>query len=165
MHRDVKPGNMLVKQDGHLILADFGIARVAEDIRTLVTGQVTSCTLPYMSPEQLMGEDVDRRSDLYSLAVSLYQLLIGRPPFYTRDIATQIRLKTPVPIPGLPDYANAALLKGLAKEPHDRQSTCAALVAELAGGVPIEARVPLERPRKGGDADLAGRRDDALRLN
>jgi len=136
LHRDVKPGNMLLTKHGNVRLADFGIARVVRDTETRLTGKETSGTLLYMSPEQLLGEKCDHRSDLYSLAASLYELLRGHPPFHTGSIPTQIQFKAPPPIEEIPDYVNAALLKGLAKKPESRYSTCAELWQDLSGRIP-----------------------------
>lgn len=120
LHRDVKPANMLLATGGTVKLADFGIARAAKDTQTRVTGQITSGTLLYMSPEQQMGDAVDARSDVYSFAASLYELLSGNPPFHTGNVALQILQKQPEPIEGVPRHVNAALIIGLAKKPEAR---------------------------------------------
>ncbi len=79
MHRDIKPGNVILANDGQVKLADFGIARIESSVMTVV-GTVLG-TPAYMSPEQLMGQSIDRRSDIYSAGVLLYQLLTGVRPF------------------------------------------------------------------------------------
>lgn len=131
LHRDVKPGNVLLGKDGSLRLADFGIARTAQQLRTRATGEMTSGTLLYISPEQLLGEELDARSDLYSLAASVYELLSGAPPFYEGSLITQIQMKQPSPIEHVADEINAVLLKALSKNPHHRQDTCGSFCAEL----------------------------------
>ncbi|MFP4502229.1 MAG: SUMF1/EgtB/PvdO family nonheme iron enzyme [Candidatus Hydrogenedentota bacterium] len=150
LHRDVKPGNMLVAQDGTLKLADFGIARIAKDTQTRLTGHATSGTLAYMSPQQLMNEKAHRndpRNDVYAFAVTLYELLSGDPPFTGGDISMQIMMKQPEPLEDVPPHVNGALLHGLAKEVVERPPNCAALVKllEQAAARPREG----ERPREG----------------
>src|SRR4029077_13219306 len=81
IHRDIKPGNILLEQSGQRVkLTDFGLARLAEDVRLTSTGLVAGTPL-YMSPEQASGEELDARSDLFSLGVVLYELAAGEPPF------------------------------------------------------------------------------------
>ncbi|MDX6632149.1 MAG: eukaryotic-like serine/threonine-protein kinase, partial [Solirubrobacterales bacterium] len=80
VHRDVKPQNVLIDRDGRAKLTDFGIARTLGRAGLTVTGRILGTT-DYVSPEQAMGEDVDERSDIYSLGVVLYEMLIGDVPF------------------------------------------------------------------------------------
>src|SRR5262245_51576837 len=81
IHRDIKPGNLLVAEGGRLVLADFGVARVAEDDSSLVTRTGALLGTPaFMSPEQATGGDLDARSDLYSVGATLYQLASGSLP-------------------------------------------------------------------------------------
>ena len=84
LHRDVKPGNILVRQDRRATLVDFGLAKRMTDSEITDHGHVVG-TYRYMSPEQARGEAVDRRSDLYSLGATLYELIAGRPPFPHRN--------------------------------------------------------------------------------
>jgi serine/threonine protein kinase len=83
-HRDIKPGNVLVRQDRRATLVDFGLAKRMTDAEITDHGHVVG-TYRYMSPEQARGEPLDRRSDLYALGVTLYELLAGRPPFVQRN--------------------------------------------------------------------------------
>lgn len=131
LHRDVKPANIMVDTKGRLLLADFGIARTAREVQARLTGELTSGTLLYVSPEQLMGERLDSRSDLYSLAATLYELLAGAPPFSSGSIITQIQMKPAPPIHGLPDGVNEVLLKALAKDPNRRQDSCGAFCRDV----------------------------------
>jgi len=132
LHRDVKPANILLTNEDDVRLADFGIARTAREARSRVTGHVTSGTLLFMSPEQLMGEPLDQRSDVYSLAATLYEMLSGAPPFYKGSIVSQIQSKRPDPIPFCNDPVNRIVLKGLQKNPRDRYASSGEMFAELA---------------------------------
>lgn len=132
VHRDIKPANILLS-DGHAIVADFGIARaISEAAGDELTG--TGCvvgTPEYMSPEQASGEEaIDGRSDVYSLACVLYEMLGGEPPFTGRTpqaVLARHRQEPPLPLsvirPNLPREVEEALRTGLAKIPADRFST------------------------------------------
>ena len=92
VHRDLKPANLMVDARNHLKVADFGIASSLNDAHTRYTGATTTRgTLSYMSPQQLMGQRPCVSHDIYSLGATLYDLLTGRPPFYSGDISLQIR--------------------------------------------------------------------------
>lgn len=131
LHRDVKPGNLLLGLDGAVRLADFGVARSVQDGHARVTGEVTCGTLLYMSPEQLRGGALDPRSDLYSLAATAYTLFSGRPPFHEGHLISQIQLQPPPPIAHLPPALNAVLAEALAKDPGGRPPDCTAFVRLL----------------------------------
>jgi serine/threonine-protein kinase len=138
VHRDIKPGNILVAQDGALKVGDFGIAKAAfasGDITT--TGNILG-TVTYISPEQARGEEPDARSDLYSLGIVLYQLLLGRPPFAAEtQIGTAMKHVQEPPSPprsikaGVPKALEAAILKSLEKQPADRFASAADMRAAL----------------------------------
>ncbi|HVL04268.1 MAG TPA: protein kinase, partial [Acidimicrobiales bacterium] len=81
VHRDVKPGNVLISPNGQVKVADFGIARAVSNQENLTQAGTVMGTATYFSPEQARGESVDPRSDVYSLGVVLYEMLTGRPPF------------------------------------------------------------------------------------
>ena len=136
VHRDIKPDNLLLQPlpgqavDGEpelrVIVTDFGLAKLQYGGIQTQTGAFMG-TLPYMSPEQCQGGELDGRSDLYSLGVVLYQLVTGRLPFDvkspTEALHQHVNVVPPVPAqlrPGLPDPVNALLLRALAKEPADR---------------------------------------------
>ena len=92
VHRDVKPANMLVRKDGHLLLSDFGIAKLLEATSNLTRVGTGIGTPQYMSPEQGTGQPVDRRSDIYSLGIVLFHCLTGHVP-YTADNPLTITVK------------------------------------------------------------------------
>jgi eukaryotic-like serine/threonine-protein kinase len=153
VHRDIKPGNVMVTRNGDVKVMDFGIARAMSDAQATMTqtAQVIG-TAQYLSPEQARGERVDSRSDLYSTGCLLYELLTGRPPF-TGDspvaIAYQHVRENPVPPsrvdPDVPPWADAIVLKAMAKSPADRYQTAADMRADLqraASGLPVAAAPP-----------------------
>jgi len=153
VHRDIKPGNVMVTRNGDIKVMDFGIARAMSDAQATMTqtAQVIG-TAQYLSPEQARGERVDSRSDLYSTGCLLYELLTGRPPF-TGDspvaIAYQHVRENPVPPsrvdPDVPPWADAIVLKAMAKSPADRYQTAADMRADLqraASGMPVSAAPP-----------------------
>src|SRR6201999_1936888 len=153
VHRDIKPGNVMVTRNGDVKVMDFGIARAMSDAQATMTqtAQVIG-TAQYLSPEQARGDRVDSRSDLYSAGCLLYELLTGRPPF-TGDspvaIAYQHVRENPVPPtrldPSLPPWADSIVLKAMAKSPADRYQTAADMRADLqraASGLPVAAAPP-----------------------
>jgi beta-lactam-binding protein with PASTA domain/tRNA A-37 threonylcarbamoyl transferase component Bud32 len=153
VHRDIKPGNVMVTRNGDVKVMDFGIARAMSDAQATMTqtAQVIG-TAQYLSPEQARGERVDSRSDLYSTGCLLYELLTGRPPF-TGDspvaIAYQHVRENPVPPsrvdPDVPAWADPIVLKAMAKSPADRYQTAAEMRADLqraASGMPVAAPPP-----------------------
>lgn len=125
LHRDIKPANILLDSDQQIRIADFGIAGTLLEQEDQETIHPTQGTLYYMSPEQLTGGRPDPRSDLYSLSATIYELINGSPPFCDGDIISQIQLKPAPPIEHLPQAVNKVILKALAKQPHQRQSSCA----------------------------------------
>jgi serine/threonine-protein kinase len=137
VHRDIKPGNLLLDHNDRLAVADFGIARVAWEDQLTATGQVLG-TAAYLSPEQAMGEAATAASDRYALAVVAYELLAGARPFEAEHFAAQARAHVEDPPPPASERApelsravDAVLERGLAKDPADRWPSSAAFVDAL----------------------------------
>jgi predicted MFS family arabinose efflux permease/tRNA A-37 threonylcarbamoyl transferase component Bud32 len=146
VHRDVKPANLLVRNDGVAKLTDFGIARITQDTGLTRTGEAMG-TPHYMSPEALhlrADHPVGPRSDQYSLAVVAFELLSGRLPFQADSIgALVLQIVTVAPPPlGLSSAVDAVLQKALAKELSDRYPSCSDFIEALAQACAGTARVP-----------------------
>lgn len=131
IHRDIKPGNVMLAKNGDVKVMDFGIARAVADAHaTMTQANAVMGTAQYLSPEQARGEVVDARSDLYSAGCLLYELLTGRPPFQGENavsVAYQHVSETPVPPsqidPAVPPALDGLVMKALAKNPADRYQT------------------------------------------
>ncbi len=132
IHRDIKPSNMMITPQGVIKLMDFGIARAGDEHTLTMTG-TTLGSLGYMSPEQVKGEPTDARSDLYSVGVSLYEMVTGQRPFRADSdysiMAAHVKEMPKAPIelqPGLPTALNDIIFMAIAKEPAKRFQTAAA---------------------------------------
>jgi len=138
VHRDVKPSNVLVDERGNCLLMDFGIAKIVEGTAQFTeTGGIVG-TPAYMSPEQGLGQELDGRSDIYSLGVMLYEMATGRPPFDAETpMAIVIKhIHDPLPPPrtinpALSEALERVILKSLTKQPEDRYATAADMVRAL----------------------------------
>jgi hypothetical protein len=138
VHRDVKPGNILLSDDGRVLVTDFGIAKAAESSSDLTeVGQVVG-TAKYLSPEQVQGQPLDGRSDVYSLGVVLYEMLTGRVPFSGENSTTTALARiTTTPLrprqvrAGIPRAVEDIVLKAMARQPDERYQSAAALRAAL----------------------------------
>jgi serine/threonine protein kinase len=134
LHRDVKPGNLLLREDASVAFIDFGLARQLR-LESDITGAGAIFGTPhYMSPEQGHGAPLDERSDLYSLGVVLYEMLTGQKPYLAETPLAVIYLHANAPIPRLPTAL--APLQGLldqllAKRPEHRPASAAAIVARI----------------------------------
>src|SRR3954454_712921 len=137
VHRDIKPANLILTSTGLLKIMDFGIARAQGTQRMTRDGSIVG-TLAYMSPEQCRGQDVDGRTDQYSLAIVLYEMLTGKVPFEasTDYELMQAHINSPPEwpsrrVPGIAPHAEKALMKALSKKAHDRFPTLTAFKEAL----------------------------------
>jgi len=137
IHRDVKPHNVLLTDDGVAKLTDFGIARILEEPSLTATGRVWG-TGEYIAPEQAAGQPLDERADVYALGVMLYHCVTGKTPYSGANFVelAEQHLRAPVPSaaavqPDLPDDLDAILRRALAKDPEDRYPNCDAMRADL----------------------------------
>jgi CRP-like cAMP-binding protein len=141
VHRDVKPGNILLRADGAPVLTDFGLAlaRAAAQAQRLTDANVIAGTPDYIAPEQVAGLPLDGRSDVYSLGVVLYELLAAHVPFAGRDPMDTLRAQLedePPPLPPeVPQVARAIVEQALQKVPDDRFPSAAAMASALQAAV------------------------------
>lgn len=120
IHKDIKPQNVMVTQQGEVKLMDFGIAETVRNSMSRVQNTYSSGTLVYMSPEQIKGKDIGKESDVYSFGAMLYELLSGHPPFYKGDINYQILNVEPEKLENVSDEMNGIIMKCLEKDYEDR---------------------------------------------
>ena len=156
LHRDIKPENILL-EGRHAVLADFGVARALVDARTggrLTATGVAVGTPGYMSPEQVSGDVIDARADLYALAVVGYEMMSGKPPFEgptAQAILTAHLVTPPLPLteirPEVPAHVSRAISQALSKQPEDRFPT-AQEFADALGRDHREVPAPQMRPRR-----------------
>ncbi len=137
IHRDVKPANILLSKEGSGVLTDFGLVKITDATRFTVTGAVMG-TARYMSPEQIKSITVDHRSDVYSLGVTLFEMVSGRPPYDGKSAVTTMMKHLTEPVPDVcasyPDIpANLALIidRAMSKEPENRYKTAGAMADAL----------------------------------
>ncbi|MBB6627907.1 Stk1 family PASTA domain-containing Ser/Thr kinase [Nocardioides sp. KIGAM211] len=157
IHRDIKPGNVMLTPSGDVKVMDFGIARAISDASSTMTQTAAVVgTAQYLSPEQARGETVDSRSDVYSAGCLLYELLTGRPPFVGDSpvaVAYQ-HVREPAVPPSdhdtdLPPEIDAIVMKALAKRLEDRYQSAAAMRSDIErylAGRPVHATVPPQPP-------------------
>jgi len=163
LHRDIKPGNVLVGTNGYAKLTDFGLAKLLEErslgavargdgARNTRSGVVIG-TVAYMSPEQACGQPLDERSDIFSFGVLLYEALAGRLPFAATndlEVLTSIVHLEHAPLPdGIPELLRMAVDKALEKEPGDRYQTARELVVDLKRVLQRRSTAPSSRPSVG----------------
>jgi serine/threonine protein kinase len=173
VHRDVKPGNLMmsgagpgfVSEDVHVYLTDFGLTRKVASISGLTTQGQFLGTLNYVAPEQIRGEDVDRRADVYALACVAFEMLSGQPPFVREDDAAVLWAQMYAAPPALadiradvPDAMEAVLQRAMAKHRDERPVTCGEFVAALrattalppGGPRPVAQPIPRSAPGDSG---------------
>jgi predicted Ser/Thr protein kinase len=152
LHRDLKPGNIMIDSRGEVRIMDFGLAAVAE--QQLDAADVRSGTPAYMAPEQLEGREATTRSDLYALGLVLYELFTGRPAFEGKDAAELLRLREAHPsttpstlVPDLEPAVERTILRCLEPDPRRRPASALEVAASLPGGDPLaEALAAGETP-------------------
>ncbi len=160
IHRDIKPGNIMVLDDGRVKLMDFGIARLLAPTVKTQTGMMLGSP-QYMSPEQISGQGMDHRSDIFSLGLVLYELLTGAKPFRGDDVSQLLFAVANMPArppsqlnPLLPPVVDYIVARALKKKPEERYATGTELAADLRSALAeVEAaeRSTLERTRPGTD--------------
>lgn len=138
VHRDIKPENIMLTMDDRVKVLDFGLAQLSDNVKVTRQGWVVG-TVHYMSPEQVMGKEVDGLTDLYALGVVLFEMVAGSPPFVGENILAQHIQNEPPALTGyrtdVPEQLVAAVNKCLAKKKEDRFSSCdqlAKILAEIA---------------------------------
>ncbi len=162
IHRDIKPGNILIGSDDTVKITDFGLAKLASSDLTLTETKMTMGTPHYLSPEQGRGEKTDFRTDMYSLGVMLYRFIFGRPPFTADDPVALIlmHIREPVKFPApsasfsVQPAVTGLIRKLMAKKPNDRFFNYGQLIDELARlKKSIQARQTNESDRLGPTRD------------
>ena len=144
IHRDVKPGNILLDEAERVYVADFGLAHLAEVSVVLTQEGTVAGTPQYMAPEQALGKPVDHRADIYALGVIAYQMLTRRVPFTadTTVVLLMMHAQEPVPVPPpaeVPEALIAPVIQCLAKKPDDRWPSANAFVSAFADGLKASA--------------------------
>ncbi len=176
IHRDVKPSNIMVIRDGHVKITDFGIARMASSAVRTQTGMVLGSP-KYMSPEQVMGKEIDQRSDIFSLGVMLYEMLTGQAPF-NGDNVNAIMYQTLNAAPSapsslnstVPEMLNFIVAKALAKGLDDRYQNAKDFAVDLRAcretlpnsgeQINVHSPTPLGENKLADAIPLMGRLDD-----
>jgi len=171
IHRDIKPGNIMINPRGEVKVTDFGIARMTTTAETVAQTAAILGTASYLSPEQAQGQAVDGRSDLYSLGCVLFEMVTGRPPFLGDSpvaVASKQVLEQPVPPSKLntdvTQDLDAVILRALAKNPANRYQSAEEFRADLervARGLPVEA-TPVLAPAATQAFDRPAQRTEVL---
>jgi serine/threonine-protein kinase len=155
VHRDVSPQNILVGADGVPRLIDFGVAKAVGRLRTTGEGRIRG-KISYMSPEQLAAEELDRRADIYSAGIVLWELLVGRnliahadPVVALREALEQRIVPPRALVPGLPDELDATVVRALARDREKRFATAHQMALALEASVSLASRVEVAEWVKG----------------
>jgi eukaryotic-like serine/threonine-protein kinase len=135
VHRDLKPDNVMIRANGSLALADFGIAKHLQTLLNETAHGEVFGTPVYIAPEQATGKEVDHRADLYSLGAMFYELLVGKSPYQAKDAQAMLYQHVQAPLPVLPDHLSMLqplVHRMLAKKPADRPQTADDVISELS---------------------------------
>ena len=175
-HRDVKPSNIIIDAEGHATLTDFGLVKAMAEATLTSKGAIVG-TPEYMSPEQAEGKPTDKRSDIYSLGIVVYQMLTGQVPFSADStpatLYAQVHTPPPPPselVPDLPRGIEVALLKALAKAPEDRYQTAGSFADALEAAVASHGakqdggRLEGEKPKRKTGEDVQALYNEAAHL-
>ncbi|MFQ3657465.1 MAG: protein kinase [Anaerolineae bacterium] len=153
IHRDLKPSNVLVEQNDHAVLTDFGIVKLAGSSNSHTQDGTIVGTPAYMSPEQATGETLDGRSDLYALGVILFEMLTGHTPYEGDDTLSVLLKHIQMPIPSLSEYIRVnndaydrIIMKALAKDPAARYQTAEEFASDLRTFLTTEREMTLVLP-------------------
>lgn len=158
VHRDVTPANVLFDERNRPVLTDFGIARALAATSRITASGLSVGTSHYMSPEQARGQEVDRRSDIYSLGVLVFEALAGKPPFDGEDGFAVAYAHVHEPVPALPEGLErwqALIDRSMAKNPDERFADCAAFIEGLRQTAPAEFAQVLKKEGVAAIAPLA----------
>ncbi len=156
VHRDIKPANIICSESREIKVTDFGIAHIDDPDGQQMTqaGEILG-TPVYMSPEQVLGQPVDGRSDIYSLGVILYELATGQRPFTGANLGALFKAITSDPVtppislnPALPAWISAVIMKAIARDPAERHASGEQLAGELRAGQRQPLARPQSRPRR-----------------
>jgi serine/threonine-protein kinase len=150
VHRDVKPGNVLIARGGHVYLSDFGLTKqTSSDSGITETGQFVG-TVDYVAPEQIERQPVDGRTDEYALACVLFECLTGEAPFRSDSLTGTLwaHVSAPPPSvrepqPGLPEAIDQAIARGMAKRPGDRYPSCVELIQAAQAALGLSGQLPI----------------------
>jgi serine/threonine-protein kinase len=167
VHRDIKPQNLLVRDDDTLKIVDFGIARPVDGTQLTLAGTILG-TAAYLAPEQALGERVTAAADLYSLGAVTYELLSGRPPYEFESLAelpVKQREGPPPPIDGVSEELQQVVRRCLAPDPGDRPGSAASLAHELAQASPEPPTESLPTAEETAATEVIGRPRREVRVS